>query len=148
MKKNFIKLCVNAVSLVIVAWIVPGISIKFWPAAVLAALVIIILNAFLRPVLLLLTWPLTFLTLGFFTLFVNGLIFFIAARVVSGFDVSGVWTACFGALLMSIVNFILDIFLSFHGNMRFQIYNNGRGNSHEGGKRYNDVIDAEIKEEK
>ena len=77
MKKFLIKLCVNTASLMIVAWLIPGISIKFWPA-VYAALVLIFLNMSLRPLLLFFTWPLTFLTLGLFTIFINGLIFFIA----------------------------------------------------------------------
>jgi len=142
MKKILIKLCVNTVSLIIVAWIIPGINIKLWTAAVIAASVIIVLNTFLKPLLLLLTWPLTFFSLGLFTLFINGLIFFIAARVVVGFEVSGVWTACLGALLMSIVNFILDIFLSSYGDLRIESYSAG------GGKKYDNVIDAEVKEEK
>jgi len=147
MKKLLFKWAVNIISLVAVAGIVRGISIRLWPAAVIAALVIIALNAFLRPVLLFLTWPLTFLTLGLFTVFINGLIFFIASRVVSGFEVSGVWTACLGSLLMSVVNFLLEVFLVPSGNLRFGFY--GSGGSHDGGrKKYSDVIDAEIKEEK
>ena len=132
----------------VVAWIVPGINVRFWPAAVTASIVIIGLNTFVKPIMLFLTWPLTIFSLGLFTLFINGLIFFIAARLVTGFEVSGVWTACLGALLMSIVNFILDIFFASHGKMGFKLYRNGNIDENNGEKRYNNVIDAEVKEKK
>ncbi len=147
MRKLLFKWLVNVISLVAVAAIVRGISIKLWPAAAIAAFVIIALNAFLRPVLLFLTWPLTLFTLGLFTIFINGLIFLISSRIVNGFEVSGVWTACLGSLLMSVVNFILAIFLSPSDNLRFGVYSPGGAPDTER-KNYSDVIDAEIKEEK
>jgi putative membrane protein len=98
---------VSTVSLLVAAWIIPGIRLSGPGAALLAALLIGFLNATIGLVLKILTIPLTIVTLGLFLLVVNALMFWLAAAIVPGFSVRGFWAAFFGALLMSIVGVIL-----------------------------------------
>lgn len=99
---------VTAVALAITAWIVPGIMV---PGGVLpllfAALVIGLVNAFVRPVAVILTLPITIVTLGLFYLVLNGLLFYLAAAVTPGFELAGFWSAVLGAILMSVAGTVL-----------------------------------------
>lgn len=99
---------VNAVALYVTAWIVPGILISGGLGPLLlAALVIGLINAIVRPVAVVLTLPITVLTLGLFYLVLNGLLFYLAAAVTPGFALSGLWAAVLGALVMSVVGMVL-----------------------------------------
>jgi putative membrane protein len=98
---------VNAVGVVVAAAIVPGwIHYTGWLPVVIFAAVLGLLNAVVRPALVVLTMPLTCLTLGFFTLVVNGLIFWLAARVTIGLEVRGFAGAFLGALIVSAISLI------------------------------------------
>jgi putative membrane protein len=97
----------NTVALLVVAYIVPGIHVQDLMAAIVAALVLGLVNAVIRPILVLLTLPVTVLTLGLFILVINGLMFQLAAWVVPGFEVAGFWWAVLGALVFSIITFFL-----------------------------------------
>jgi putative membrane protein len=99
----------NAVALFIVMKLVPGIQIDRFSDLLLATLVIGLLNAFLRPLVILLTLPVTILTLGLFTLVINGVMFYLAAHLVSGFHVTGFGAAFLAALLFSLFSFILNM---------------------------------------
>ncbi len=85
-----------------VGWITPGISIENFTTAMIAAVVIALINAFIKPVLLLLTLPINILTLGIFTLVINALLFMFVAYLVPGIEVSGFLSALIGSLLISI----------------------------------------------
>ena len=98
----------NAVALLSVAYVMPSIHVASFGAALLAALILGLVNAILRPLLLLLTLPVTLLTLGLFIFVVNGLMFWLAGSMLEGFIVSGFWPAVFGALLYSIVSGVLS----------------------------------------
>jgi putative membrane protein len=98
----------NTVALLVVAYIVPGIHVQDLMAAIVAALVLGLVNAVIRPILVLLTLPVTVLTLGLFILVINGLMFQLAAWVVPGFEVAGLWWAVLGALVFSIITFLLS----------------------------------------
>jgi putative membrane protein len=98
----------NTVALVAVAYLVPGIHVQDLMVAVIAALVLGFVNAVIRPVLVLLTLPVTVLTLGLFILVINGLLFQLVAWMVPGFDVAGFWWAVLGALVFSIITFLLS----------------------------------------
>lgn len=99
---------VNAAALYITAWIVPGILISDGLGPLLlAALVIGLINAVVRPVAVVLTLPITILTLGLFYLVLNGLLFYLAAAVTPGFALTGLWAAVLGALVMSVVGMVL-----------------------------------------
>lgn len=100
---------VTAVALYITAWLVPGIEVSGGVGPLLlAALVIGLINALVRPVAVVLTLPITILTLGLFYLVLNGLLFYLAAALTPGFELAGFWSAVFGALVMSIVGMVLE----------------------------------------
>lgn len=99
---------VNAAALYVTAWLVPGIVISGGLGPLLlAALVIGLINAVVRPVAVVLTLPITILTLGIFYLVLNGLLFYLAAAVTPGFALTGFWAAVLGALVMSVVGMVL-----------------------------------------
>lgn len=99
----------NSFALFFVMKLIPGIHIDNFRDLIVAALVLGLLNAFLRPVVLLFTLPLTILTLGLFTLVVNGVMFYLAAHLVTGFRVTGFGTAFLAALLFSLFSFTLNM---------------------------------------
>jgi putative membrane protein len=85
-----------------------GVGFENFYAALITAVVLGVLNALIRPVLLLLTLPINFLTLGLFTLVINGLLFWLTSTVVKGFFVEGFWPAFWAALIFSIFSFIVS----------------------------------------
>jgi putative membrane protein len=115
MKELLVKWVVNSTALLVVAHVVSGVTLDNWRTVFIAALVLGLLNAFLRPVLIFLTLPVTVLTLGLFTLFINAFLFNLAAHLVRGFHVSGFWQAFVAAFVFSIVSFLLDLFLGSNG---------------------------------
>lgn len=94
----------NAVALLAVAYLVPGILVASFGSAMMAALVLGLLNALVKPVLILLTLPITIVTLGLFLLVLNALVFWFAGSVFKGFQVEGFWWAVLGAILYSIIS--------------------------------------------
>jgi putative membrane protein len=103
---------VSTLSLLIVAYMFPGISLGGLGAAILAPIVIGLMNATLGIVLKILTLPLTLLTLGLFWLIINALMLQLAAFLVPGFYVAGFWSAFFGAIVLSLVNMMLRSLLA------------------------------------
>jgi putative membrane protein len=97
----------NALALLTVAYVLPGIVVEGFTAALVAALILGLINTLLRPLLLLLTLPVTVLTFGLFILVINGLLFWFACSVLKGFEVSGFWVGVLGALLYSIFSSVL-----------------------------------------
>ena len=98
---------VNAVSLLLVAHLMPAISINSFTTALLAALVLGLINAVIRPVLVLLTLPVTLLTLGLFIFVINGLLFWWVGALIGGFAVQGFWAGFWGALVYSVIAWLL-----------------------------------------
>lgn len=94
----------NAVALLVVAYVLPGIVIASFWSAMLAALVLGLLNTLVKPFLILLTLPITIVTLGLFLLILNALVFWLAGSMFKGFQVEGFWWAVLGALLYSVVS--------------------------------------------
>ena len=103
----------NVIALFIVIQFVSGVTVERWQSLFVAGLVIGLLNAFLRPILIFLTLPVNILTLGLFTLVINGFLFYLAALLVSGFSVTGFGSALLAAILFSIISFILNIFIGW-----------------------------------
>ncbi len=101
-----IRWILMALAVLLVAKIVPGVTVDSTASALLAAGVLGILNAFVRPALVILTLPLTLVTLGFFLLVINALLFWLVASLDFGLHVSGFWSAFFGALLLSIFSWL------------------------------------------
>jgi putative membrane protein len=98
---------INTASLIAVAYLMPSIVVSSFGAALVAALVLGLVNTIIRPILVLLTLPATLLTLGLFILVINGLLFWWVGTFVQGFVVMGFWPGFFGALLYSIVSSLL-----------------------------------------
>lgn len=109
MTRLVLKWALNSFALFFVIKLVPGIQISLFQDLLLASLVIGLLNAFLRPVIILLTLPVTLLTLGLFTLVINGLMFYLASHLVTGFHISGFGAAFVAALLFSLFSFVLNM---------------------------------------
>jgi len=102
----------NALVLIVVAYVTPGISfISFW-AVLVTSLVLGFLNALVRPLLILLTLPINILTLGFFTLIVNAVIFWLASTMVKGFEVFNFTAAFFGALVYTLIVTLINLIQS------------------------------------
>lgn len=97
----------NAVALLVVAYLLPGITVASFGSALIAALVLGLLNAVVKPLLVLLTLPLTIVTLGLFLLVLNALVFWWAGSILKGFQVDGFWWAVIGAIVYSLVSGVL-----------------------------------------
>lgn len=105
---------ITAVALGVATWILPGVSVTSALALAVAALVLGFVNAVIRPVLVILTLPITILTLGLFYLVVNGLAFALAAFIVPGFSVRSFGHAILGALIVGIVSWFVGLFANRH----------------------------------
>lgn len=108
---------ISAVSLLIVSYIVPGIEVQGFFYALIAALFLGVLNAIVRPVLIILTLPLTILTLGLFLFVVNGIMLMLVSLVLKGFHVNGFWPAVLGALLLSVINWFSNSYINSKGRI-------------------------------
>ncbi len=102
------RLVLNGVAIILAAYVLPGIHIAGPFAALVAGVILGFVNAIVRPVLFFLTLPLTLITLGLFIFVLNAICFALTAWLVPGFSVDGFWWAIFGALLVSIVSWILN----------------------------------------
>ncbi|MGZ8211617.1 MAG: phage holin family protein [Burkholderiales bacterium] len=98
----------NTIALIAVAYLMPSITVASFTTALIAALVLGLVNAVIRPVLILLTLPVTVITLGLFILVINGLLFWLVGSFIEGFVVQGFWAGFFGAILFSIVSWVLS----------------------------------------
>lgn len=103
----FIHWIVSTLAILIAAYLIPGVTVTLIGAIVLAV-VLGIINIFIRPVLTLLTLPLTILTLGIFSLILNALLVMLAGAVVPGVVISGFWAAFFFAILISLINAVFS----------------------------------------
>ena len=105
-----------AAALLLVAQIYSGVVVTSFGSALIAALVLGLFNALLRPILVLLTLPVTVLTLGLFLFVINALMFYFAASVLDGFNVTGFGAALIGSLLYSLCGLVIDVALErmFH----------------------------------
>jgi putative membrane protein len=102
---------INAVALLAVPYLLHSVRVDSFGAALLAALILGLVNTLVRPVLVVLTLPVTVLSLGLFIFIINGLMFWVVAQLVGGFHVAGFWSAVGGALLYSIVSGALSTLL-------------------------------------
>lgn len=111
MRGILIRWLVTALSLLLTAYIIEGIQVRDFSSALVAALVLGIVNALIRPIFLILTLPINILTLGLFTLVINAAILLIVARTVKGFSVTGFWPAFLGAIVLSLISTALNALL-------------------------------------
>ena len=103
------KWVLYATALMMVAYVLPGISVQSFGAALAAAAVIGLLNTIVRPILVVLTLPVTVLTVGLFLLVINALMFWLAGSMLSGFEVSSFWWALAGAIVYSLLSMVVDM---------------------------------------
>lgn len=112
-----LRVLINAVAIYFAAMIVPGLSIDGLMPALGAGLVLGLINAIIRPIFVLLTLPVTLVTLGLFLFVLNGFCLWLTSLVIRGFVVQGFWSAVFGALIVSIVSWLLTAFVSDRGHV-------------------------------
>ena len=105
------------VAIIVASYLLEGIHVSGFFPAFFAAALLGILNALFRPVLILLTLPINILSLGLFTFIINALMLMMVSGVVSGFEVHGFWTAVFGSLIISIISWLLNSFISDRGRV-------------------------------
>ena len=98
----------NTLALVAVAYLMPSVGISSFGAALIAAAVLGLVNTIIRPILVLLTLPVTVLTLGLFIFVINGLLFWAVASMLEGFDVAGFWSAVLAAIVYSLISWLLS----------------------------------------
>lgn len=126
-----------------VVHIIPGINADKWQTVVVAALLLGLINAFLRPLIILFTLPLNILSLGFFTFLINGFLFYAVSKIVQGFSVKDFWSAFEGALFFSMISFILSLLINPQGKIEPRFYQSAWNKP-----KYKNVIDVEGKTEK
>ncbi len=103
-----VHLLINMITLMLIAYIFPRLLwVDSWASALIAALVLGVVNALIRPVFIFFTFPLTILSLGLFLLVINALMLWLVAALVTGFHVNGFFGAFFGSILVSLVSWVL-----------------------------------------
>ena len=119
MRGLIIRWVTTAFALWLTSFIVKGIQVDGIMPLFFAAVVLGIFNAVLRPLMLVITFPINLVTLGLFTLIINGVMLKLTADVVRGFSVTGFWSAVIGALLLSAISFALNLFISDTGRVQY-----------------------------
>ncbi len=99
-----IRWILYSMSIVFIAWLIPGISVENILAAFFVSILIGLINTFIKPVLLFITLPINFLTLGLFTFVINALMLMLAGWLAPGFEVDGFWSALFGSIILSVLS--------------------------------------------
>jgi len=106
-------------AITIASYLITGIEVSGFFSAFFAAAILGVLNVFFRPILLILTLPINILTLGLFTVVINAVLLKMASGVISGFEVHGFWSAVWGALIISLVNWLLSSFITDRGTVGY-----------------------------
>lgn len=117
MRGFFIRLLITALGLWVADRLLPGITITGTGALIVSALLLGIVNAVVRPILLILTFPLTVVTLGLFVFVVNGISLGIAAALVPGFHIAGLWSATLGAIVVGLTGWVASAFVGGSGRI-------------------------------
>ncbi|GLU42631.1 phage holin family protein [Allomuricauda sp. NBRC 101325] len=105
--KLILRLLLNAIAVVILSYILPGVGVDSMMTAIIVAVVLSVLNFLVKPILVILTLPITILTLGLFLLVINAIIILFAANLIDGFQVVSFWWAVIFSLLLSVLQAIL-----------------------------------------
>ena len=127
MKGLFVRWLMLTVAIMAAAYLLPGIEVNGVFSAFFAAAILGILNALLRPLLLLLTLPLNILSLGLFTFVINALMLMMASGVISGFHIAGFWSAIFGSLIIGVISWLLTSMINGQGKMEVITLQQRRG---------------------
>src|SRR6201988_4029074 len=113
----FLRLLITALGRWVADRLLPGIAITGTGSLIISALLLGIVNAVIRPIILILTLPLTVITLGFFVLIVNGISLGIAAWLVPGFHITGLWSATIGAIIVGLTSWAASAFIGGSGRI-------------------------------
>ena len=119
MRGILLRWLILTASIIVASYVIEGMQVEGFFGAFFAAAILGILNAFFRPILIILTLPLNILSLGLFTFVINAMLLKMASGVISGFQVHGFWSAVFGSLLISVVSWILSSFINERGRMEY-----------------------------
>ncbi|MBC8417273.1 MAG: phage holin family protein [Proteobacteria bacterium] len=114
-----VRWLVLTAAVVIASYLISGIEVSSFFSAFFAAAILGVLNTFFRPILLILTLPINIITLGLFTFVINAFLLKMVSGVISGFQVHGFWSAVFGALVISVVNWLLNSFINERGRVAY-----------------------------
>ena len=144
MKSFLIKFLVNIISLFVVVRLLKGISTENSQVTAVAAIVLTLINIFIKPVLIILTLPFNILSLGLLTLVINGFLFVLVSKIVQGFYIDNYWSAFWGALLFSIVSILLNLFVNPHKKIHISTFS--PGGDHIPERKYREVVDIEAEE--
>ena len=119
MRGIFIRWLILTAAIMLASYLIDGIRVDGFFNAFFAAGILGILNAFFRPVLFILTLPLNILSMGLFTFVINAILLKMASELISGFEVHGFWSAVIGSLVISIVNWLLSLFINAQGRVEY-----------------------------
>ena len=125
-----IRWLVLTVAILITSYLIEGIVVTGFFTAIFAAAVLGILNAFFRPIAIILTLPINILSLGLFTFVINAIMIKMASSIIPGFSVHGFWAAVLGALLVSVISWVLNSFINEKGSVQYIEL------KHKGGNRW------------
>ncbi len=115
----FIRWLILTIAILVTSYLLDGIHSTGFLSALFATAILGILNAFIRPILLILTFPINILSLGLFTFVINALLINLVAVLIPGFEVYGFWSAVFGSLLISLVSWLLTSFIDRSGRVEY-----------------------------
>lgn len=130
MKGIFTRWLILTGAIMFASYLLDGIRVSSFFSAFFAAAMLGILNAFFRPIVIILTLPINLLSLGLFTFVINALMLKMASGVISGFEVYGFWSAVFGSLVISVVSWLVSSFINERGTVEYIDL------KHKGGNRW------------
>jgi putative membrane protein len=136
-----VKWFANIIALMAVVHIVPGIRVDKWQTAVLASLALGLVNVFLRPLIVMFTLPLSIFSLGLFTFVINAFLFYSVSKTIAGFTVVDFKSAFWGALIFSILSFVISLLINPQGRIQMHAFRYGSRPK----TKYRDVIDVDAK---
>jgi putative membrane protein len=113
----FLRWAINLLALVVAGSLISGIKIESMTMGIVAAGILGIVNAVIRPVVLILTLPINLLSLGLFTLVINAAMLMLVSEVVPGFVITSFWAAFWGAIIISLISWIVNLFVSGDGRV-------------------------------
>ena len=115
----FVRWLILTIAIFVTSYLLDGIHVTGFFSAFFAAAILGVLNAFLRPFLLIITLPINILTLGFFTFVINAILLMMASGVIPGFEVAGFWSAVFGSLFISLISWFITSFINERGTVQY-----------------------------
>jgi putative membrane protein len=118
MQGLLLRWIILSVAIMVAAYLFPGIQVSGFGSALVAAMVLGVLNAFFRPILIILTLPINILTLGLFTFVINALLLMMTSGVIGGLVVAGFGSALLGSLIISVVSWLLSSFINDQGRIQ------------------------------